>query len=179
MWCDKSECELIEDMDYARKTTVGHKRKLEVTQSASIEDRIKNVATPKPKAKAKAEAQAIANGEASVLRKMQSELGEISAKEVGEAAMAGDPLADKLIMAASYAIGVALAGFLHSFNPGRVVLGGGLSQMGEYFLQPIRNHVANEVIDPAYLCEIVPAELGSDVGILGALALAVESHKNG
>jgi predicted NBD/HSP70 family sugar kinase len=38
-------------------------------------------------------------------------------------------------------IGIAIAGMVNLFNPGLVVLGGGVAQIGDLFLEPMRQAV--------------------------------------
>jgi len=58
--------------------------------------------------------------------------------------------------------------------PRRIVIGGGVSLMGEELLfKPLREMVAERVFKPFADCyEIVPAALGEEVVVHGALALA-------
>ena len=58
--------------------------------------------------------------------------------------------------------------------PRRIVIGGGVSLLGESCLfEPLRRRVAERVFRPfAGLTDIVPAALGEEVVVHGALALA-------
>jgi glucokinase len=58
--------------------------------------------------------------------------------------------------------------------PRRIVIGGGVSLMGEELLfKPLRHFVAERVFKPFADCyDIVPAALGEEVVVHGALALA-------
>jgi glucokinase len=58
--------------------------------------------------------------------------------------------------------------------PRRVIIGGGVSLMGDdLFLEPLRKKVSERVFKPFADCyEIVPAALGEEVVVHGALALA-------
>ena len=58
--------------------------------------------------------------------------------------------------------------------PRRIVIGGGVSLMGEKLLfEPLRQLVAERVFKPfAGLTDIVPAALGEEVVVHGAIALA-------
>jgi glucokinase len=58
--------------------------------------------------------------------------------------------------------------------PRRIVIGGGVSLMGEKVLfEPLRQLVAERVFKPfAGLTDIVPAALGEEVVVHGAIALA-------
>ena len=58
--------------------------------------------------------------------------------------------------------------------PRRVVIGGGVSLIGEHhFFKPLRAQIAAKVFPPfAGLTDVVPAALGEAVVVHGALALA-------
>ena len=100
-----------------------------------------------------------------------------SASAVGQAAAEGDPLAQQVIVDAGTIIGQHLASLVHAFDPERIVLGGGVSQLGEMILSPIRQAFAGALMHPAYRdrVTIVPAALGDDAGLIGAMLLARES----
>jgi glucokinase len=67
-------------------------------------------------------------------------------------------------------IGIGIASAANLLNPGRVVLGGGLTRAGALLLTPVSAAARARALDPAL--QIVPAALGDDVGILGAAAVA-------
>ncbi|TLN23078.1 ROK family protein [bacterium] len=96
-----------------------------------------------------------------------------TAKEISQAAAQGDPLSLEALHRAGTFIGHALADFLHLLNPSIVILGGGVSRSGELLSQPIRAAMNESVISPEYPrdLQIVPASLGDDCGLMGALAL--------
>jgi glucokinase len=112
----------------------------------------------------------LAEGNTSVL----ADAPELTARAVGAAALAGDPLAQHVLARAGEMIGMAVADFLAIFNPTIVIFGGGVSFSGEPLLGPLRESLRAHVMDPAYLDDLVitTAALGDDAGLLGALALA-------
>ena len=117
----------------------------------------------------------IAAGEPSVISDLvKGDLDQVSAAIVGQAAQAGDALALSVVRGAGQAVGAAMVGILHAFNPSLVVCGGGLTKMGDLLMQPIREIVPQRVMNPDYIVDIVLAALGDDVALLGALALATE-----
>ncbi len=116
----------------------------------------------------------LAAGEKSLLREMSDgDMRQVDAALVGQAAQRGDPLALALVSRAGRLIGLALTSLLHLFNPEIVVIGGGLSQIGEPLLGPMRDSVRREVIYEGYTRElrIELAALGADVSLVGAAAL--------
>ena len=70
-------------------------------------------------------------------------------------------------------MGRALAHAVTLLAPGRIILGGGVSLMGEdLWLAPIRDEVASRVFPPFRgTYDVVPAALGEEVVVHGALAL--------
>ena len=95
-------------------------------------------------------------------------------KEIAEAARAGDPLALEVFQRAAYYLGICLANYLHLFNPSIVVIGGGVSRSGDFFWNQMRETIDQFVLSDSYTkdLEILPAALGDDCGLLGALAMA-------
>jgi glucokinase len=103
------------------------------------------------------------------------DLDKITAKVVNQAAQAGDPVAIELFRQAGFYIGVGIVNLLHLFNPGLIVIGGGVAQAGALLFEPIRATVRERAMASCYWenTPIVPATLGDDVGLLGAVALVL------
>jgi glucokinase len=100
--------------------------------------------------------------------------GELTAKDVVDAALQGDAFAESVL---STAVGFLADGICHVIallSPRRIVLGGGVSLIGEQlFFEPLRALVAKRVFPPFADCyDIVPAALGEEVVVHGAIALA-------
>ena len=98
----------------------------------------------------------------------------ITAKTIAKAANHGDQLAGAAFEQAGSYIGLALASFLHIFNPSMVIFGGGVSKSGHLLLDPVKRAVKKHVINPKYTdnLTITTADLGDDAGMIGALILA-------
>lgn len=96
----------------------------------------------------------------------------IHARTVALAANAGIPLAQQIIRDAAEALGCGLVSIIHAFNPTLIILGGGVMQMGALIMEPAQRIVAERAMHvPRDAVSIVPAQLGSDVGLIGAAAL--------
>jgi len=97
-----------------------------------------------------------------------------SAADISLAAEKGDSLAIEAFNRAGSFLGMALADFLHTFNPSIVILGGGVSRSGRLIIDPIRNSLPRHVLSLEYIRDLVitTAVLGDDAGLVGALALA-------
>lgn len=97
-----------------------------------------------------------------------------TAQSVAEAAAAGNVVAGAVLLRACQALGWAIAQAITLVAPEVVVIGGGVSLIGEeLFFQPLRAAVEQFVFPPligAY--RIVPAGLGELAVVHGAIALA-------
>jgi glucokinase len=98
----------------------------------------------------------------------------ITTRLVAEAAKQGDMDAWSVLELACFWLSLAIRQVIALLCPRRIIIGGGVSLIGEeFFFQPLRRHVAERVFKPfAGLTEIVPAALGEEVVVHGALALA-------
>jgi glucokinase len=107
-----------------------------------------------------------------VLRTLvKDNLEDITAQLVSQAAAQGDNLASQALEQAGWALGVAIGNTANLINPQRFVLGGGVTKAGERFWEVVRR-VARETALPEVDFEIVPATLGDDAPLWGAVALA-------
>ncbi len=94
---------------------------------------------------------------------------------VTELAHDGDAAAIETIATIGRNLGVAIAGFVNTFNPEVVVIGGGVMGAGELLLGPVRAEVAARALPPSRdLVEIVPAAFGVEAGMIGASTLAFD-----
>ena len=98
----------------------------------------------------------------------------LSVQNIGEAATAGDALAGDVLSQAVRDLAWGLCQMIAIVCPQKIVIGGGVSLLGEaLFFTPLRSEVARQVFRPfAGLSEIVPAELGEEVVLHGAIELA-------
>jgi glucokinase len=99
---------------------------------------------------------------------------QITAKIVARAADDGNPLAQEVLAHSAQALGWAIAQVVTLVAPETIVIGGGVSLIGEsLFFAPLRTEVERYVFPPlrgSY--RILPAALGEEVVVHGALALA-------
>lgn len=105
-------------------------------------------------------------------------LGRITGRDVAEGELAGDETCAALMERARKAFAIACVGWVNAFNPERIVVGGTLAErQGARWLEPARVTVATTALrGPAGHVSIVPAELGADVGVVGAWPLVRERH---
>jgi glucokinase len=115
--------------------------------------------------------EAVASGEASSLRARNP----ITAIDVAAAAADGDPVASRIWDETTAILGSAMANILDVFNPGLIVLGGGVTRAGDQLLVPVRESGLRQAMGPAARsAEIVLAELGDDLGVVSAGSVAFE-----
>jgi glucokinase len=106
--------------------------------------------------------------------------GDLTAKDVFDAAAHGDALADKVVEETAYYLAVGAANAMHVINPDVVVYSGGMIAAGESFLERIRRHVRRLALPvPAEKTQLRYAQLGSDAGFIGAAACARKLYRAG
>jgi glucokinase len=87
----------------------------------------------------------------------------------------GDARATEALAGLGRILGAGMASLVNVFNPEVIVLGGGFGKAGELLFGAAREVVAQEALTPARdLVRIVPAELGSEAGLIGAGLIAYE-----
>jgi glucokinase len=100
----------------------------------------------------------------------------LSAGIVAEAAGAGDALALELWNRAMGYLGIGIANAITILAPQAVILGGGMSSAGALLFEPIKAIVRERVrLVPIEKIALLPAALGLDSPLRGALAMAAEA----
>ncbi len=104
----------------------------------------------------------------------------IRAEDVVAAARNGDPTGRAVWEETVEMLGIGIVSIVNAFNPRLILLGGGVAQAGEMLLDPIRR-IVNERAMPwlSDVVEVAPAQLGDSVGLLGAVATAVDRTDRG
>jgi glucokinase len=111
-----------------------------------------------------------------LLQRARHDPERITAKIVAQAAADGNEIARDVLDHAAQVLGWAIAQMITLLAPEVVVLGGGVSLIGEqFFVGPVRQYAAKYVFPPlARSYRIVPAALGELVVVHGALAIAAQ-----
>lgn len=114
----------------------------------------------------------IDSGRGSVLEAGESD-AELTAEQVANAAAAGDEVAAEALAETGRALGAGLSNLTLILDPDVIVIGGGVAAAGEPLLTPAREEMARRCYcGGASLPRVVPAELGSTAGVVGAALLA-------
>lgn len=73
-------------------------------------------------------------------------------------------------------IAMGIAGFINVFNPKKIVIGGGISEAGEFYFDIINHKVLKYVMKECFEnVKIVKAELGNKAGFIGAGIFSLEN----
>jgi glucokinase len=112
----------------------------------------------------------INQGEKSYIAELTGgKIEKVTAEIVARAAKHGDRLACEVVTSAAVYLGIGLANLVNIFNPDMIIIGGGMSKMGDMLLKPARQTVKQRAFKlPARTVRIVKARLGGDVGVIGA-----------
>lgn len=116
------------------------------------------------------------HGEKSTVTKLVSgDLARVNAQIIGEAAKCGDLLAIEVITNAMKYLGITLANLVNIFNPGILVIGGGVTNLGRLVFDPITAEI-QKLAYPSFVknLRIVPPVLEGRAGVLGAAAVALQ-----
>jgi glucokinase-like ROK family protein len=98
----------------------------------------------------------------------------INSMDVISAARRGDLFAQQLMVDAGGHLGTAVASLVNLFNPGMVVIGGGVAQIGDLFIEPIRRTVHQRSLRVASRSvRITVAVLGRRSTGMGAIVQAL------
>jgi glucokinase len=95
----------------------------------------------------------------------------VTAEHVSRAAEAGDELAQQVLDEAARVLGLGIGSAIALMNPQRVVVGGGVAKSGQRYFEAVRAAARANVL-PGMRVDIVPAALGDDAPLWGAIALA-------
>ncbi|MEF2969173.1 ROK family glucokinase [Paenibacillus sp. M1] len=115
---------------------------------------------------------AVARGERTSLALVEN----IMAKDVFDAAKAGDEAAIRIVNRAAFYLGKSLAAVAVVLNPELFIIGGGVSKAGDILFNEIRSVFAKHTPEPVQKgLQIVPATLGNDAGMVGAAGLFLRS----
>ena len=114
----------------------------------------------------------------SILKYVDGDSEKVTAQIIHSAAEQGDKLAKDLITRTGYYVGVGMANLINIFNPELIVIGGGLSNIGDMLLKPAFKVAAERSYKEAFQAvRFVSAGLGRNSGVLGAAAFALQEMK--
>ncbi len=114
----------------------------------------------------------------SILEYAEGEVEKVTAQVIHKAAEQGDSLAKELIARTGYYVGVGLANLINIFNPELIVIGGGLSDIGDMLLEPAFKTAGERAYKEAFQAvRFASPELGGNSGVLGTAVFALQEMK--
>lgn len=118
---------------------------------------------------------------ADLLARVGGDVGAIEGAVVSEAARDGDEAAVELVEEIGRWLGVGLANLAAALDPGRFVVGGGVSAVGELLLGPARAAFARTLTGRGYrpLAQVLEARRGPSAGLIGMADLARGTEHDG
>ena len=100
---------------------------------------------------------------------------EITGEVIKRGMDAGDPLCREIVTEYADYLAIGLHNLYQSFNPGLIVLGGGLTEWGPVYLERVEERFYELAREMMYeRVEVRLSELGADAAVLGAAALMLE-----
>ncbi|MGW5052480.1 ROK family protein [Actinokineospora sp. NPDC004072] len=127
-------------------------------------------------------ARGAAPGPVSILaREAAADPGGLTGRKVAAAAREGDPVARRAVADLARWLGDGLALAADVYDPEVIVIGGGVSESAELFLDDARARYAAALTGAGHrpLARVRPAQLGDDAGLVGAAALAADLLRTG
>lgn len=102
----------------------------------------------------------------------------VTSYEVFKEAEKGDKVSQEILDTSLNYLGICIANIITNFDPEMVVIGGGVSKGGQIVFDKVQEVVNKRCFKAmAESCKIVPAGLGTDAGVIGAVALALMESK--
>ena len=122
----------------------------------------------------------LAAGTPSLMKEMVSNIDQVTAKTVVEAVRLKDAAAVEIWTETCRFLAIGVGNIITLLAPEAVVIGGGVAAAaGELLFAPVRSYLPEFVsMVPLEKVTILPAELGSESGVCGALVLAKRAYKN-
>jgi len=121
-------------------------------------------------------AQRLEAGERSLIRELCGDDPEaITGEMIAQAARQGDPLALDLFRRVGRYLGIGLANLINTLNPRKIILGGGVTNAADLFLEETRRTIHERAMDtPANAVSIVITNQGEYASAIGAVTIVLD-----
>jgi glucokinase len=107
--------------------------------------------------------------------KLKMDKERLDVKHIFELFKKGDKTAARAIEECTHYLGIGLANFINIFNPELIIIGGGVAEAGDIFIDMVNRSAFQYAMAKAKEnVRIVPAKLGNKAGFLGAAIYAFE-----
>ncbi|WP_077328617.1 ROK family transcriptional regulator [Virgibacillus siamensis] len=102
----------------------------------------------------------------------QPEIESLTGQKVFQLACDGNKICDNILKETGTYIGIGLTNLIHMFNPGKIILSGGVTNAEAFILEPARQSIKQLALtSETAKTEVVISKLGGDATILGAVSL--------
>ncbi|MDW3652553.1 MAG: ROK family protein [Bacteroidia bacterium] len=103
--------------------------------------------------------------------------GEIDGKYIIQKYWEGEELAKESLEYFSQLVGMGIAAFINIFNPEMIIIGGGISEAGDFLIEKIKTHSFRYALKPCQQgVKILRASLGNRAGFMGAGMYALSQY---
>ncbi|RWZ59023.1 ROK family transcriptional regulator [Halobacillus fulvus] len=115
-------------------------------------------------------------GRASIIRDLvEGDFEKVDGKIVYEAAMQNDEFSIELLNQTGRYLGIGLTNLIHTMNPKRIIVGGGVSKAGRFLMDGIEETIQSRgLTEKAKETSIVLSKLGEHGSAIGACVLVLE-----
>ncbi|MDM5285529.1 ROK family transcriptional regulator [Peribacillus frigoritolerans] len=102
----------------------------------------------------------------------KGDLEKVTGELIYSSALEGDTLCKTALQQAGRYLGVGITNVIHTVNPRRIIIGGGVSNAGDLIMDNIIQTVNQRALtNPAKQTEIILSKFGDDATAMGAVAL--------
>lgn len=98
----------------------------------------------------------------------------LTAKDIFDAAKAGDAVADEIVEDMTEILGRTLANIACVVNPEIIVIGGGVSRAGTIIIDRVKKYYMKNALGACQNAEFALAALGNDAGMYGCIRMILE-----
>ncbi|WP_221567080.1 ROK family transcriptional regulator [Alkalihalobacillus sp. TS-13] len=110
-----------------------------------------------------------------ILNLVDNDLEKVDGKVVYEAARSGDEFSIELLNQTGRYLGIGLINLIHTLNPERIIIGGGVSRAGDFLMDGIKETIHSRgLTKKAKETPIVLSKLGENASAFGSCVLILE-----
>ncbi|KKS78774.1 MAG: Glucokinase [Candidatus Beckwithbacteria bacterium GW2011_GWA2_43_10] len=107
---------------------------------------------------------------------VSNNLNQINAITIYQAARQKDPFAQAIVNQSIKNLAISLTNLINLFDPEMIIIGGGITNEGEMFFNPLRKYVSElAMFKDLFPLPIIPAKLGDNAGLQGAFSLILQT----
>lgn len=119
--------------------------------------------------------ESIASGTAIATRGSEIMGEDLSTKEIFSLYRDGDERIVDFIERVFRVLGVACVSVINTLDPDKIVIGGGVSKVGDPLFKSVQSYVSNYALNPTGReTQVVPAKLDQNAGVIGAAGLCFD-----